>query len=275
MNTPVFSAVGLPNSHLHTQYSFDSELPPESHAEDALKAGVCAITITDHCEVTATGDRPGWSHESVLGSYNAAAELREKYPQLEVYAGIELGQPTFCLADSEEVLSLADFDFVLGSMHLLRSGLDFYYVDYHECDPYEIYDQYLEEMLTMVKWDGFDSLAHMTYPQRYIIGTHRIDFDVSRYRERHEEILRILAKNGKALEINTSGARRENGFMLPDLQLVSRFRELGGKYITLGSDAHRPGHFASGLGEGAQLARDAGFDHVAVYEHHKPRLIAI
>lgn len=268
---------GLPDCHLHTKYSFDSKLDPDSHGREAEKLGLCAITITDHVEIVTpemTLDEPetgGWTDDDVRGSYASAVAMRGKYRGVDVYAGVELGQATFDAAMAEHVLSLADHDFVLGSMHLMRDGKDYYFLDYHECDPYEIYEQYLKDIYALVEWGKFDSLAHLTYPLRYAIGRDRIEFDERRFDAQYDRIFKALAESGKALEINTSGVRRENGFMLPDERLVRRFRELGGRYITLGSDAHRDGHIGAGIGEGAEIARRAGFEGIAVFEKHQPK----
>lgn len=280
------NCAGLPDSHLHTKYSFDSKLEPSDHAEDAIALGICAITLTDHVDIVTEGmildegnSCDTWTDETVLGSVSAARRLNGQYPGLEVLAGVELGQ-AICpgaLDIADHVLSLADFDFVLGSMHLRQSGSDYYYIDYTlpENDPYELYAEYLDDIYALAQWGRFDSLAHLTYPLRYIVGQSGIEFDERRFDAMYDRILKVVADSGKALEINTSGARRVNGFMLPDLRLVSRFRELGGRYITLGSDAHRRGHIGAGLDTGAQIARDAGFDSVVYYRQHKPVAVRI
>ncbi len=280
------NCAGLPDSHLHTKFSFDSKLEPSAHAEDAVQLGICAITLTDHVDIVTESmvlDEGNhcdtWNDGTVLGSVAAAREMNGRYPGLEVLAGVELGQAIAPGAEvqAEHVLSLADFDFVLGSMHLMRSGPDYYYIDYTlpENDPYDIYAEYLDDILALVRWGRFDCLAHLTYPLRYIIGQSGVDFDERRFDGTYDRILKTLADSGKALEINTSGARRVNGFMLPDTRLVARFRELGGRYITLGSDAHRKGHIGAGLDIGAEMAREAGFDSVVYYREHKPVAVLI
>ena len=65
----------------------------------------------------------------------------------------------------------------------------------------------------------------------------------------------------------TGPGQREN--------IVSRFRELGGKYITIGSDAHRWGDVGSGLEEGYRLAQRCGFSYVTVFEKRQPVLLPI
>ena len=40
---------------------------------------------------------------------------------------------------------------------------------------------------------------------------------------------------------------------------MARFRELGGRAVTVGSDAHRADHFGWGLADGYAIAAEAGF----------------
>lgn len=125
-----------------------------------------------------------------------------------------------------------EYDFILGSLHCLKGQPDFWQVDYEKNDPFEFFDMYLDQLYELVKWNGFDSLAHLTYPLRYINGEHHFGLELSNYAEKVDEILKLLAKNEKALEINTSGYRQAYGKPLPDFDVVKKFKELGGRYIT-------------------------------------------
>jgi histidinol phosphatase-like PHP family hydrolase len=49
----------------------------------------------------------------------------------------------------------------------------------------------------------------------------------------------------------------------PSAAVVARYRELGGRHVTIGSDAHRTEWFAYGLGEAYRHAARAGFDALA------------
>ena len=90
------------------------------------------------------------------------------------------------------------------------------------------------------------------------------------YDDMIEQVLKILADSGKALELNTSGLRQKIQSTLPEERYVRRFRELGGELVTIGSDAHDPAALGTGILEGYDILRRAGFRYVAYYEHRRP-----
>ena len=78
--------------------------------------------------------------------------------------------------------------------------------------------------------------------------------------ELYEPILRALVESGTALEVNTSGLRHPVGEQYPPPHIVARFHELGGRAVTIGSDAHRAGQFGFGLPEGYAAIAAAGIE---------------
>ena len=84
-----------------------------------------------------------------------------------------------------------------------------------------------------------------------------------------------MIQNKKALEINVSGLFKPIGRTLPDEPLVRRFFELGGEYVTIGTDSHSSEMVGKGIEQGIAVAKAAGFKHYAIYRNHKPILIPI
>ncbi len=250
--------------HLHTDNSFDSETPAESQVDRAHELGIEYIAITDHCDILE------WCDANMARSNAQAAELNNKYDDLTVLRGIELGEPLQSPEQTAIALGLCEYDFVLCSLHNIRGEEDFYFLHPKEEQAYDLIARYFDELLQMVRWNEFDSLAHFTYPLRYITDRDGVQVDMSRFQPIVKEILATLAANGKALEINTSGLRSPGGFLLPTVEYIRLFRELGGKYITLGSDAHVPEHMAVGMREGIEAAKQAGFDCATIFVNRQP-----
>lgn len=190
-------------------------------------------------------------------------------------SGIELGQATRNFQKADRLLNRYRFDFVIGSLHCIRDMDDFAYIDFSGLNVELILQRYFEEMLELCQWGGFDTLAHMTYPLRYIIGKYQIPVDMKPYEEIIREILKTLADKNLALEINTAGLRREIGQTSPTLEYVKLFRKLGGELLTFGSDAHRAQDLGAGLDVAIDMAKEAGFSHFAFYKKREPRMLRL
>jgi histidinol-phosphatase (PHP family) len=104
----------------------------------------------------------------------------------------------------------------------------------------------------------FDALGHLDVVKRFL-HPFVTPADLADAPELYEPILGALVDSGTALEINTSGLRHPVGETYPSAAVVARFREMGGRAVTVGSDAHRAEQFAWALADGYQHAASAGF----------------
>lgn len=271
------SYINLYDSHTHSDNSPDGRESVTFMCENAIATGLRGISITDHCEMD--NFEGGRFNISVRQSYFECLKAKSVFRgSLIVSSGVEIGQPLYDLKTTRETLAAFDFDFVLASMHNMLDGTDYYYIDYSDMGEKEIdtiLTAYFKNILAICNWNEFDSLAHLTYPIRYITGAHGIPVDLTRYNDMIDEILKTLAKNGKALEINTSGFRQGLNTAMPPLEYVRRFKELGGTYITIGSDGHRSEDVGKDIDRGMALAKEAGFDQFTIYLSRTPMLIDI
>lgn len=264
----------LLDTHTHTDNSPDGNHSAMYMCEKAMEHGLRAIAFTDHCEADAHHDK-GYRKPTMQSFFETLKARSAFMGKLIVLTGIELGQAVYNPALADEIIAARPYDFVLGSLHNLEGEQDFYFMDFTEMDPYPLLDRYYHDLLMLVEWGNFDSLAHLTYPLRYMIGKYHLNIDMKRYDGRIDDILKALIRKGKALEINTAGLRQEIGDFIPDRTIVQRFHDLGGVYITLGSDAHFAEHTGAGIAEGMKLAKECGFDTIALYENREPIMITI
>ena len=263
----------ISDCHVHSEASFDGSDSVVMLCENAVRMGLHAITITDHFECSGQEDcTPDDIRKSLLETQKAAILFGDK---LQVYRGIELGEATQNVPLARESLSEFDFDFVLGSLHNVAGMPDFYFLDYATMDVEQLLRQYFDEVLEMIQLGLFDSLAHLTYPLRYIRGEHNIQIGYEVYENQIDPILQALIRSEKGLELNSSGLRQKIGTTMPCPVVVKRYHELGGQYVTLGSDAHRWADVGSGIEESMNIAQKAGFDHFTVYKNRKPKLLPI
>ncbi len=266
--------------HIHSNNSFDAVSSVDELCKSAINSGLYAIAITDHCEAPdiIKGDNCeyGCFDKLIPNSIKEAQNAKRKYSDnLKVLCGIELGEPMHDKNCTQKALSYGDYDFILASVHNLRNTEDFYFLDYTKLDVNELLTKYFNELIETASFEHFDSLAHLTYPLRYILDKTGNLPDLSLFSEQIDEIYKILIKNNKALEINVSGLFKELKTTLPDEKLVRRFKELGGKYITIGTDSHNAESVGKGIEEGIEVAKRAGFTQYTIFEKRKPIMIDI
>ena len=130
-------------------------------------------------------------------------------------------------------------------------------------------------MKSMCEWGNFDVLAHLTYPLRYFFAKSGISVDLNGYKNEIDEILGLIAKKDIALEINSAGLRQKLNKLQPETDIVKRFKELGGKFVSVGSDAHYASDLAKGIPEAYKSAFDAGFNSITLFQNRLPVQISI
>lgn len=262
--------------HTHSTLSFDGKSSAEDMVKRAAGLGIRHYALTDHIDLGEFPDPEFDLEATVNGAREQLPELQKKYAdRIELLYGVELGQAVHDRALAEKLLTENDYDFVIGSAHFIRGHEDFYFLDYTGMDVPKLMKLYFEELLETAEWGRFDVLGHITYPLRYITGDHGIEVDMSGFVGIIDEILRTVIKNGKGIEINTSGLRQKYGRMFPDADIVNRYRELGGEILTIGSDAHCTEDLGKGISEGIAAAKAAGFDRITVFRKRRPEFVKI
>ncbi len=256
----------LADCHVHTKYSFDGVSTLTQQLDRASELGLRAIAITDHLDILPQDfEKEKKTHLQCVREIEA---LRPKYPELNILCGTEIGQAVHYPELAREYLSLYDWDFILGSVHNVRDTEDFYFLDFKNTEPHEIYMIYLDEIAETVETCDFDSLAHLTYPLRYIVKRDGRPMPFEKYAKRYDEILSLLIEKGKALEINTS-AIKSGGTPSPETEIINRYAQLGGKLITIGSDAHEAKYLISDFDKAREILLSAGIKSYVYFEKRK------
>ena len=261
--------------HSHTDNSHDGLYSATYMCEAAVAASLRALAITDHfdCELY----EQLRLEKSVKQSMFAIKKAQSIFAgRLLVIAGIELGQTWANPAAAEYALSF-DWDFVLGSMHTIPGKKDFYGMDYSlpENEPCDLMKQYFQHVKAFAAEGDFDSLAHLTYPMRYIRQRCEKIPDMADYKDDIRDIFKILAQRDKALEINTSDLFRNFREPVPSQDLIAYFKECGGTKITIGSDAHDFRNVGKGIPEAMDIAKECGFNNICLFQKRSPIEIPI
>ena len=252
--------------HIHSSVSFDSDTPAIDIAKAAARAGLREICFTDHWDYL---PHPTDKHDLFsLEEYSRAYDGLE-VEGLKIRRGVEIGLNDWNMPECRELLSKRNFDFVIGSVHY-AGGTDPHYKEYWEGKSVETaYMLYLESELECLKLhDDFDVLGHITYVCKSPNNPFHAPLHYSECREIADEILRLVIAKGKGIEINTSGVDRGVD-LIPSMDYVRRFRELGGEIITVGSDSHNDVRVGQYCNETIEQLKDI-FGYVCTFENRKP-----
>lgn len=268
----------LDDSHMHTAFSTDSSASVRSMLDAAVERGLRTVCITDHMDLDyPVQDEEENGEDSPLFQFDVEeyirvlSGLREEYrDRLDVRIGIEIGLQPHLAGRYEQMLKNHPFDYVIGSVHLIR-GMDPYYGRLFEGrSDQEAYREAFTETLDCLKrLDDFDALGHLDYVVRY--GKHQAEmYSYRAFADEIDAVLRKLIDLGKGLEMNMGGVKYGLGFPNPHPDVLKRYRELGGEIVTVGADAHRPEHVAYAFAEAAEILKSCGFDYYAEYRDRRP-----
>ncbi len=260
--------------HTHSLISHDSHAPLEKQAEAAVAAGLRELCVTDHCDLLDSMGQPVTSFDWPAAKEQYRREKARFAGRLELRLGIELGSAPLDPGLARSILAEGggELDFVLGSLHNWigeEGNIDLFYTRFTG-DP-DLCRRAVENVLahtwTLVTElpDCYDSLAHISYPLRYI-RRDGMELTLREFEDRVRPILTEVAKTGHALEVNT-----RHGLDLADWpRILKWYRECGGKLITVGSDAHRPSDMGGGVPEALGLIQAAGFDSITTFQGRRP-----
>ena len=296
--------------HLHTCFSGDSETPVRDQLDRAITLGMQAICITDHHDWDAPNEKGEMDDRFLLDfpSYlPALREIREAYRgRLDMGIGVELGLQLHARQDTDNIMKLYGdaFDYIIGSIHFV-DHYDVYYPQWFAMDVSESqsderpdpaprriptreeaeavtrekeaarYRHFFEVTLKRLEsYDCFDSLGHLDFVVRYGPNKNRF-YDFKTYGDIISAILELLIRKDKALEVNTGGFKYGLGHPNPCEDVLKRYRELGGKLLTVGSDAHVPGFVGYEFDRTADLLKEIGFREYALYRKRVPQMLPL
>lgn len=223
------------DNHSHTTFSSDSEMEAEAAIEAAARQGL-GLVFTEHYDY----DYINTKHYKEMEFRFDAAEYWKKYLPYrgdKLSLGVEVGLSDTSGEANRAFLQGAPFDLVIGSIHIIDM-LDLYYPDFYDGkSKQEAFGRYLSVMADMLRQNSYvDVLGHIDYICRYAAYEDK-ELVYGDFAGAIDEVLRAAVENDVVMELNTRrlGDSRAVQALLP---VYRRYRELGGRYITLGSDAH-------------------------------------
>ena len=82
--------------------------------------------------------------------------------------------------------------------------------------------------------------------------------------------MKKVIKDGKGIEVNTSSFRYGLKDLTPERNILKLYHELGGKIITIGSDAHKAENVGDHIPYIQSELKKTGFTHICTFDKMKP-----
>jgi len=224
--------------------------------------GAKEICFTDHVDLNK--DDYGYNYYSYERYKDRFNEVKSQYSdKIEILSGIEFGEPHLYF-DKLKELSNNPYDFIIGSIHWIGNMFPCQQVR-ERYSAKEFYTLYWEEVLKTVKTGGFDCLGHIDFPKRYYGEIYYTENMLN-------EIFKYLLDKNMVIEINTSSLRKGHSETMPGAEILEIYKANGGKYITIGSDAHVAEDLCADYDRAKKLVKEIGLEEVA-YKQRKQILV--
>lgn len=223
--------------HIHTEDSYDSSIKAIDLINRAIQLNYDEIAITEHLDLLPQEIKK-YGAPSLDRYYMRIKELQNNTSELNVLCGIEIGDyhrvKEYALSLVEDI----NFDLILGSVHFLSDATNVAVPLKKPLSEEQVRDYYQQNLL-LVSHCNINVLAHLGVYKR---GYNYIP-DESVFYPLLKDIFNTMIDRKIALEINYSSLCRGYPSFLPELPLLEMFLDLGGRYFSIGSDAHKIEHF--------------------------------
>jgi len=242
--------VMLFDCHLHTTVSPDGRMSAEEAISAARRRGLGCI-FTEHVDLGPRGE------PFFCADFAIYPEEYLRFKSADVGVGVEMGLIPECVERCREIAAMPELDYVAGAIHV-TNGIDIGYdPDSFFAAGEGVYADHLARMLEMVQaCEYIDALAHIDYISRYSPFSEP-NVQYGEYADEYDEIFRAALERNTLLELSTR--RINDKTALPNLlKLYKRYRELGGRYAVIGSDAHESAAVGHMFDEAAAMLGEIG-----------------
>jgi histidinol-phosphatase (PHP family) len=249
----------LYETHSHTPLCQHGVGEPNEHADFAFRRGLDGLIVTCHNPMP-SGFAPGVRMRSDQFDDYLRMVFRARQDwrgTIDVRLGIEADYFPGHERWLEHQLQLADFQYVLGSIHpQLREFRERYW----KGDPLEFQRVYFRLLADAAETGFFDCLAHPDSVKNDIPDQwhpQRIMDDIC-------GVLDRIAATDVAMELNTSGVYRAIPEMHPFPEMLVEMRKRSIP-VVIGSDAHEPQRVGDRFHDGLDLLESCGYEHISFF----------
>lgn len=253
--------------HLHSNHSMDSVTPMEDMVLAAIDKNIKSICFTDHVDLYFNSQKDDILFDKPNYFQNIEIVKNKYAEKIEILSGVEIGLQPSSIDKGNEFMEGTSYDFVIMSAHTVNDmelHEELYYKDINSLGALE---RYYNSIYTCIKeFNNYNVVGHLDYIDRYIPETHGMP-SFNEYSLMVESVLELIIKNGKGIEINTSGLRYGLGTFHPKIEILKLYKELGGEIITIGSDAHNPQDIGHGYDTAINVLKELDFKHIYLFRN--------
>lgn len=243
----------------------------DRYLEAAAKAGIDELGVSEHihrfADALAVWDHPFW-RESARDDLAAYCEF---VAETDLRLGIEMDWVSGREDAIANVLERHPFDYVIGSVHFLRSGA----VD-HEAydvwdelrDPDAVWKAYFEALAAAAASGLYDILAHPDLVKVWGAGRPAPRRDPRFY---YEPAVAAIAESGIAVEVSTAGWRKPVAELYPSESFAEMCIDAGASFA-LSSDAHLPADVGHRYEDAVEVMRGWGVAEIATFRRRERQL---
>jgi histidinol-phosphatase (PHP family) len=253
--------------HTHTKFSHDGSEEPLDMAKAAEEMGLRYLAFTDHLDLDYNANLKYIlvSRLNVPKQYKELTKLCSEYSgNLILATGIEVGYSHEVVNKYRKIIEAHSYDVVINSIHTINN-VDLYFKQFYTANTRkEAFEKYLNAVLASVYADyPYDVIGHMGYILRYSPYSPK-KYSYEEFPKLFDDILFGIIERGKTLEVNTK--TKDEDIFMPSVDILKRYRELGGTLITLGSDAHKKQEIAGKFDEAAKVLKELGYKTLTAYK---------
>lgn len=264
--------------HVHSDFSGDSDAPMEAMIQKAISLGLTHLCITEHYDpdyIYADGKEGMFELNTDSYLYELLKQRERWRDQIQVGFGVELGLQPHLKRELAVYSKSKEFDFIIGSSHICHRRDPYYPAFFEGRTEDEAHREYFESILECIRTlPYFDVYGHLDYVVRY--GPTKNDgYTYAKHADVFDRILSALIESEKGLELNTGGFHYALGQPNPCIEILKRYRALGGEIITVGSDAHDPGGIAREFDKAADILKECGFRYYCIFQGRMPEYLRL
>jgi len=262
-----------PDYHIHTNFSCDAKSSMEEMCQAAVTRGLREIGFTEHYDLNPVDECFDWF--KVDDWYTEIERCRCVFQStLTIRTGVEFSEPHCYPQGVQSLMEKVPFDYVIGSLHYLGTELIYSQGYFRKRTPDQAFQEYFTELARMPATGVFDILGHLdilALMAKLNFGS----YDPYRYEDGIRAVLSNCIARGIVLEINSQGLRKPAQLLVPGVEILSWYVEMGGESICLGSDAHVASHLGMHLDVALQTARQAGVKTLTCFERRRKQQIPL